>query len=218
MAYGQNGAWGMQAVKTTTGAPWNGQTSSYLIQSGYPNNIFKGDLVYLGGDGYIHNLFDLGSPTYTAFQAIGVFNGCSFVTTTATNPIDPASPGRPYWAAGTVTLENQIAIASIIDDPAVVFNIQSDAVGLPFSALGSTASVFYPSSGGGNPDGNFSTGQSLMILNSSGLNGNVLQNLKILRFVPVEGNVPKSGGAPIPYNNVEVIIQNHSFETRPAGI
>ena len=97
MSYGQNQPWGLVAVKTTTGAPWNGQTSPYLIKSGYVNNIFKGDLVYLADDGYIHNLSDLQVANYPTAQAIGVFNGCSFVTSTATNPIDPASPGRPYW-------------------------------------------------------------------------------------------------------------------------
>jgi hypothetical protein len=31
MSYGQNQPWGLQAIKTTTGATWNGQTSPYPV-------------------------------------------------------------------------------------------------------------------------------------------------------------------------------------------
>lgn len=219
MSYGQNQPWGLMAVKTTTGAPWNGQTSSYLIQSGYINNIFKGDLVYLGADGYIHNLADLTTGTYQTRQAIGVFNGCSFATSTATNPIDPASPGRPYWPGGTVTLNAVPATCDIIDDPSVIFNIQADSTGVPFNGQGDTASVAYTYLGSSttNPDGNTNTGISKVVLNvasiTSGTAHDPLKNLRILRFVPVSGNT-----SDIPYNNVEVLIQNHSFTSRPAGL
>ena len=64
MAYGVNNAWGLQAIKTINGATWNGQTSTYFIESGYVNNIFKGDLVYLGNDGFIHNLSETMQPTF----------------------------------------------------------------------------------------------------------------------------------------------------------
>jgi len=220
MSYGQNQPWGLVAVKTTTGAPWNGQTSPYLIKSGYANNIFKGDLVYLGGDGYIHNLSDLQVANYVTAPAIGVFNGCSFVTNTSTNPIDPASPGRPYWPAGTVTLNGQDATCDIIDDPTVIFNIQSDVGGIPFNAQGATASVAYTYFAGSttNPTGNFNTGQSSLVLNSGSIATAANLNVRILRFVPVSGNVPLAGGAAIPYNNVEVLIQNHQFVTRPVGL
>jgi hypothetical protein len=216
MSYGQNQPWGLMAIKTINGGTWNGQTSQYLIQSGYANNIFKGDPVYLGNDGYIHNLSDVGAGAVGAHQILGVFNGCSFQTSVATNPIDPASPGRSYWPAGTNTFNNIDATCDIIDDPNVIYNIQSDAAGVPFNAQGSTAAVAYtllaPSLT--NPAGNANTGTSLVVLNTGTLNVGV--NVKILRFVPVSGNVPVGNGANrVPYNNVEVIIQNHSFASRP---
>lgn len=222
MSYGQNQPWGLMAIKTINGATWNGQTSSYLIKSGYASNIFKGDLVYLGGDGYIHNLADLQAGPLATYQALGVFNGCSFQTTVATNPIDPANPGRSYWPAGTLTLNNQDATCDIIDDPNVIFNIQSDSGGVPFNAQGATASVTYtyvqnPLSTT-NPNGNTNTGASMVVLNTTTINTTATLNLRILRFVPVSGNVPSSTGGPIPFNNVEVLIQNHSFATRPVGI
>lgn len=215
MSYGQNQAWGLVATKTITGAPWNGQTSSYLIQSGYANNIFKGDLVYLGADGYIHNLSELEAATYPTAQALGVFNGCSFQTTVATNPIDPSSPGRSYWPANTVTLNAQDATCDIIDDPNVIFNIQADSGGVAFGAQGGTASVAYTYVSGSqtNPSGNTNTGTSYVVLNTGTINVNAGLNLRILRFVPYSGNT-----AGIAYNNVEVLIQNHSFAQRAAGL
>jgi len=217
MSYGQNQPWGLMAIKTVNGATWNGQTSQYFIQSGYPNNIFKGDPVYLGDDGYIHNLSDVGAGSIGAHQILGVFNGCSFQTSVATNPIDPASPGRSYWPAGTNTFNNIDAVCDIIDDPNVIYNIQSDSAGVPFNAQGSTAAIAYTliSPSLTNPAGNTNTGSSLVVLNTGTFNVGV--NVKILRFVPVSGNVPVGNGTNrVPYNNVEVIIQNHSFASRPA--
>lgn len=232
MAYGQNQPWGLKAIKTTNGSTWNGQTSQYLIQSGYLNNIFVGDLVYLSG-GFIKNLSDLGIGAYTTAQAIGVFNGCSFTTPTSINPIDPASPGRQFWPAGTLTPGGVPATCDIIDDPSVIYNVQSSGGvngvppifipgSVPATAPGKTARVSYqyftdpagvtsPSS----PDGNFQTGVSKLTLDASGggIGTNAAFNLRILRFVPVSGNDPG-----VNFNNVEVIIQNHSFATRPVGI
>lgn len=227
MSYGQNQPWGLQAIKTINGGTWNGQTSKYLIESGYPNNIFKGDLVYLGGDGYIHNLSDLtvgGATPYTTAQAIGVFNGCSFTTPTSVNPIDPASPGRQFWPAGTVIPGGVPATCDIIDDPSVIYNVQSAGgplgiIGnIPFNAQGATASVAYsyvqgPPISPTNPSGNFQTGISSLVIDSASVGVAANLNLRILRFVPADQNSPI-----INFNNVEVIIQNHSFVTRSVGL
>ena len=117
MSYGQNQPWGLQAIKTINGGTWTGRTSQYRIMSGYANNIFKGDAVYLGNDGYIRNVSDrqlAGVPTTNTRE---IFNGCSFQTSTATNPIDPASPGRSYWPAGTSTFNGIDATCDIIQSP-----------------------------------------------------------------------------------------------------
>lgn len=220
MSYGQNQPWGLMAIKTINGGTWNGQTNQYLIKSSYAQNIFKGDLVYLGADGYIHNLSELTAGVYPTAQAIGVFNGCSFVTSTATNPIDPASPARPYWPAGTVTFNNQDATCDIIDDPSVTYNIQSDVGGVPFNAQGATASVGYTyvNASTTNPTGNFGTGTSLVVLNSGSIGIAADLNIRILRFIPVAGNPSPAAGPTVGYNNVEVLIQNHSFAQRAPGI
>lgn len=218
MSYGQNQPWGLQAIKTINGGTWNGQTNPYFIQSGYANNIFKGDAVYRGNDGYIHNVSDVQAANVGAQQILGVFNGCSFQTSVATNPIDPASPGRAYWPAGTITFNGIDATCDIIDDPSVIFNIQSDAAGVPFNAQGDTAAIAYTYVAGSvtNPTGNTNTGSSNVVLNTGTIGAHTNISLKILRFVPVSGNVPVGNGLNrVPYNNVEVIIQHHTFASRP---
>lgn len=231
MSYGQNQPWGLKAIKTTNGSTWNGQTSQYLIKSGYAYNIFVGDLVYLGGDGYIHNLSDLQIANYPTAQSIGVFNGCSFITPTSINPIDPASPGRQFWPGGTATPGNLPATCDIIDDPSVIYNVQSSGGvagappvfipgSIPFDAQGGTASVsyqYFTDSNGAtslfSPDGNFQTGVSKLTIDSATIGVLAAANLRILRFVPADQNAPG-----INFNNVEVIIQNHSFASRPVGL
>lgn len=211
MSYGQNQPWGLLPIRNLGSSTWNGQVTPYFIASGYANNIFKGDLVFQGADGFIHNFSEYGvSPATQA--ALGVFWGCSFQTSVATNPIDPASPGRAYWPAGTVTLNNVNATAFIIDDPNVIYNVQSDATGVPFSALGDNATVTYTASP--NPTGNTNTGASSMVLNAtSGIGHEATRTLRMRALVPVPGN--DSG---IAYNNVEVLIQNHSLAQRAAGL
>jgi len=219
MSYGVNQSVGLVPYKSQTSSTWNGQTNTYPIQSGYANNIFKGDLIYIATDGYIHNLSDLGAGTYPTHVSWGVFWGCSYQTNVATNPIDPASPGRSYWPANTATLNSLDATAFIIDDPNVVYNVQSNNPGLAFINRGTNASVAYTYVTGSttSPTGNFNTGESSLVLDSGTLGNGATKNLLILDFVPVAGNVPVAGQGAIPYNNALVLIQNSSFISRPAG-
>lgn len=215
MAYGVNLPWGLQAIKTINGGTWNGQTSQYLIKSGYAFNIGKGDPVYLGVDGYIHTLGDLNDANKITTPILGVFNGCSFQTSIATNPIDPASPARSYWPGGTVTSNLIDATCDIIDDPNVIYNIQADEAGVSFIGQGRTFDLGF-SYTGPNPDINPNTGSSTVFI-KGGTIGIANTNVKVLRFVPVAGNVPVgNGNETIAFNNVEAVIQNHTLAARPA--
>jgi len=214
MSYGQNLAWGLQATKTLTGAPWNGQVNPYFIDptpGQTTQSIFRGDPVVMTATGYITSLYQAGAPTTTPI--LGVFDGCEYITPTSTNPIDPASPGRPYWPAGTITLNNVPATAFVIDDPNVIFNVQtSQAPGLTQGNMGNTAPVAFNVTAG-LVNGNTNTGISLVTIDQANLGTAADLNLKIIRLVPYIGNV--SG---LQYNNAEVIIQNHFFCSRPAGV
>lgn len=221
MAYGRNQPWGLQAIKTINGGTWNGQTSQYLISSGYELNIFKGDLVYLGHDGFIHNLAELTANPLQTAQALGVFNGCSFTTPTSINPIDPSSPGRQFWPALTVTPGGVPATCDIIDDPSVIYNVQSDAVGFRWTNIGDTLSVAYSYVIAPNPSGNFQTGASSLVVLGRDSDHLATRNVRVLRFVPTpDGLIPSyvNPNVPVPFSNAEVIIQNHSFMQRAVGL
>lgn len=220
MSYGQNMAWGLNATKCLGSATWNGQSNPYLIASGYANNIFKGDPVIINELGYITSLYDSillpGAPAYATYPILGVFVGCSFVTPTALNPIDPASPGRSFWPAGTNTLNAVPATAYIIDDPNTIYNVQTNATpGITQTMCGATASVAIPNVGGV-VSGNTNLGTSLVTLDQSTVATNsATANLAIMRLVAISGNYASTVGLPIGYNNVEVLIQNHRYATRP---
>jgi hypothetical protein len=119
-----------------------------------------------------------------------------------------------YWPAGTTTLNNLPAIAQIIDDPNVIYDIQTNGTGtgLTQANMAKTAYVAWNLSGS-TVQGNTSTGQSLVTLDQSSLATTATYNVKLMRLVPVTGN--NSG---VPYNNAEVLIQNHFYCTRPAGL
>jgi hypothetical protein len=135
MAYGVNTPNGIIPVRSLTSGPYNGQVNTYLIKSGYTNNIYRGDIVVVAGPGdadgdytgYIISLADAlnGTPEQQRYTPLlGVFNGCSYRQPFAQNPIDPASPGRPMWPAGQVKLNNVPAVAFVADDPILVFQAQ----------------------------------------------------------------------------------------------
>ncbi len=221
MSYGSNLAAGLQPYRTITGAPWNNQTNTYLIASGYANNIGRGDLVAVLATGYIVNLIDFNAnqTAFTTSASVGVFMGCSYQTTASTNPIDPASPARMYWPSAQTTLNSVPAVAFVVDDPSVTFNIQGDGVGgaaITQAAVGATAAVAYTTTGsigsGAQVTVNTNTGASLMSLSQASIGTGATQNLRILRLIPSPPNTSTV------YNNVEVLIQNHSYASRPAGI
>lgn len=217
MSYGQNLPWGLQATKSLGASTWNGQTNPYFIAPGTTvgapvNSIFRGDPVVLNTQGYVVSLYDVGAG-FTTTPILGVFDGCSYITPTATNPIDPASPGRPFWPVGTQTLNNIPATAFIIDDPNTIFNVQTNGnPGLGQTNVGQTAPVAWNVSGG-LVQGNTSTGISNVSLDQSAAGTGATLNLKIIRLVQRGDNIPDA-----PYNNAEVIIQNHFYCSRPAGV
>lgn len=215
MSYGQNQPQGLQATKTLGSATYNGATSPYLIASGYAQNIFRGDLViYNYTTGFIESLVNVSTGAInTANARIGVFDGCSFQTTVATNPIDPASPGRMYWPANTVTLNNAPAIAMIIDDPMVIYDIQTNATpGLTQANMGFNFDVTWtlPSGAPFLVPGNTNSGYSAMVINQASASQAANLDLKAIRLTPVTGNVSGLG-----YNNAEVVIANHLYCSRP---
>lgn len=237
MSYGQDKPWGLQAIETQSNSSWNGQMATYLIESGYGQNIFKGDPVYIDENGYLRNLFDLRNappiagqsiPGYANSPAIGIFNGCQYIVPTAVSPVDPASPGRPFWPANTRTLGNAPAVADVIIDPTVLYNAQvTGNVGATQNSCGKYAYVTYQetSPGSGIVAGNTNTGQSYVSINIE----SATRTTDVVDTVPVLNPIRPSTYAFLfncyidslsadsrnvsgqLYNNVQVLINNHYF-------
>lgn len=213
MAYGSNQPWGLRAVKYLSGSPFTGNVDPYPIQSGYANNIFLGDPVVLY-QGYVVSWYDTAVvANRLTCPFLGVFNGCSFQVSGAAN-VDPASPGEKYWPAGQVTVGAKPGIASIITDPNVVYNVQCNT-NVTQAQIGGTAALATTIAGAfpaNIVNGNTNTGYSVAYLDggTTANPGTATANLVIRGFVPVPGNTTG-----VTYNNLEVLIQNHRFGSRP---
>jgi hypothetical protein len=230
MSYGQNGPLGLVPVNAMTGAAYNAQTTSAQIMPGYTRNIFRGDPVYIGTDGYLHNLGEIpaGVPGFNTSAIWGVFAGCSYTQPSATNPSDPASPGRPFWPAGTQTVNNSPVLAYYTLDSQTIYSIQSDAGGLLFTDVGSTFALsFTPTTAGATfPGGNLLTGNSSFVINTTTRTAPVIPtpdpiiqypnlHVKVIGFDQTPGNpIPIPGGPPSPFVNALVVIQNHIMTVR----
>ena len=140
---------GFRPAKMFGGAPINGGQTSYGIESGYSSNIFTGDAVELHSDGTV----TVGAAAAT--NLIGVFNGCFYTDST----------GKPtyskHWPASTVASD---AVAFVIDDPNVLFEVQEDSTNIGAS---------WPDNRGSNADlvsthaGSTAIGRSKQELDSS---------------------------------------------------
>ena len=119
--------YGLKPVKRADGMAYAGATSQYLIDpAGEATNLFNGQVVHIGADGYIALSTATGAdgttnalPTGTALTgSLGVFVGCEYVN-------DQGQPTfAQYYPSGT---SNGGAIrAYVVDDPNVLFQVQAD--------------------------------------------------------------------------------------------
>lgn len=135
MAYGTNAPFGLKPIETMTSAVYNGKYTTYLIKSGYTNNIGTGDPVLVAGaqdagnkyTGYIISIYDAGGGQGAAIATtptVGIFQGCGYTQPISQNAVDPASQSRPMWPANQVTVNNVPATCKVADDSSLLFNVQ----------------------------------------------------------------------------------------------
>jgi len=107
--------------------PYAGATSQYLIDpAGEATNLFYGQVVHIGADGYIALSTATGAdattnalPTGTTLTgSLGVFVGCSYI-----NAQGQQIYGQ-YYPSGTTG----VVTAYVVDDPNVIFQAQLDGV------------------------------------------------------------------------------------------
>jgi hypothetical protein len=225
MSYGVDAPWGLRPMMKQGGSTFD-MAETYPIKSGQPTNIFTGDLVCLNETGYLVPINPLTTSLSNTNLPIGVFVGCQYSVPAAQNPTNLFQM-NPMWSSGTVTYGHADAIAYVITDPSVLFNVQANnttaLVGTGAdSIIGGTATVNITTAG------NTSTGQSGMRLQATGIQsaigdfkaaiaGNLGSNqypLKIRGVVQVPGNTlttPTTTG--INYVNLIVSLNNSVYQT-----
>ena len=117
--------YGLKPVKRADGLPYAGATTQYLIDpAGEATNIFNGQVVFIGADGYIAIATGTGAnagnqafPVANSFTgALGVFVGCEYVNAQGQLIFDQ------YYPSGTTG----VVKAYVVDDPNVLFQVQMD--------------------------------------------------------------------------------------------
>ena len=118
--------YGLRPVNRVDGMPYAGATQTFLIDpAGEATNIFYGQVVIIGADGYLAISTATGADITAnnlggnGIGAIGVFVGCEFVNAQG-QVIN--SQFYPSGTTGVVT-------AKVITDPSVAFQAQLDGSG-----------------------------------------------------------------------------------------
>lgn len=134
--------YGLKPVNELGGTPYAGATRSFLIDpAGTASSIYNGSPVYVNSSGYLAVATATGAdattngfPTGTANTGIvGVFVGCSYVN----------AQGQVIYAQYYPTGVTGVINAYVVDDPNVVFQVQSAGT-VAQTALGSN--VFFTTS------------------------------------------------------------------------
>ena len=155
-----NTPYGLRAINRNDGMPYAGATSQFLINpAGLGSNLFFGQAVIIGADGYIALATATGSDLTTNnlggvdMGAWGVFVGASYI-----NAQGQQIYGQ-YYPSGTTG----VVTAYVITDPNVTFQAQLDGQ-VTQAALG--ANTFFAAAQS-TSTGNTRTGNSTSALESS---------------------------------------------------
>ena len=190
----KDAAFGMKPVKMIGGAPYTGGTSRYRIAANYGTAIFQGDMVAQVTGGTVEVHADGGTV-----PIVGVFNGCQY-----TDPTTGEQKYSNYYPASTNASD---IIAFIIDDPNVVFEVQADAA-FPIADLFGNFDIVYSSSG------STVTGISGAELKvADGATGTSLS----IKAIDISED-PETDDVASANTNVYVVIQNHIFGVKGAGL
>jgi hypothetical protein len=190
----KDAAFGMRPVGRIGGSPYTGGLSRYRIAADYGTAIFQGDMVMQVTGGGVEVHADGGTV-----PIVGVFQGCSY-----TDPTTKEQVYKNYYPASTDASD---IFAYIIDDPMVIFEIQCNAA-FPVADLLGNFDIVYTSSG------STTTGISGAELNVSDGATTTSLSLKCIDISQDPQNSDVSSDA----TNVHVVIQNHLFGVKSAGL
>ena len=190
----RDAAFGLKPVKMIGGSPYSGGVSRYRIAANYGTAIFQGDMVMQVTGGTVEIHADGGTV-----PIVGVFNGCQY-----TDPTTGEQVHSNYYPASTNASD---IIAFIIDDPNVVFEVQADAA-FPVADLFGIFDIVYTSAGSTKTG---ISGAELKV--ADGVTGTTLSVKAIdISEDPANDDVASAN------TNVYVVIQNHIFGVKGAGL
>ena len=158
--------YGLRPVKRADGMPYAGATSQYLIDpAGEATNLFNGQVVHIGADGYIALSTATGAdgttnalPTGTTLTgSLGVFVGCEYVNAQGQVIFSQ------YYPSGYAAPTGTSIKAYVVDDPNVLFQVQLDGA-IDQSDIG--ANTFFAAAQS-TSTGNTSTGNSTSALDAT---------------------------------------------------
>ena len=190
----KDAAFGMRPVKRIGGTPYTGGQSRYRIAANYDTAIFQGDMVAQVTGGGIEVHADGGTV-----PIVGVFNGCQY-----TDPTTGEQKFSNFYPASTNASD---IIAFVIDDPNVVFEIQADDT-FPVADLFGNFDIVYTSSG--------STVTGISGAELEVATGATTTSLP-LKAIDISGD-PENSDVATANTNVLVVIQNHIFGVKGAGL
>ena len=190
----QDAAFGLRPIGRIGGTPYTGGQSRYRIAANYGTAIFQGDMVMQVTGGTVEIHADGGTV-----PIVGVFNGCQY-----TDPTTGEQKFSNFYPASTNASD---LIAFIIDDPMVVFEVQADAA-FPVADLFGNFDVVYTSAG------STTTGISGSELKVT--DGGTATTLS-LKAIDISED-PENSDVASANTNVKVVIQNHIFGVKGAGL
>lgn len=222
MSNGINAPYGFSPYQYLGGAPWDGKVNTYFVLPGFSVSIFSGDPVaasagveYAGTSGYI---VPWDQTLASTIPILGIFVGCKYIPAGAAGANSPIS--SPYWPASAQVAPNTPVVAMVVDDPYVIYKIQTDnsAAGVSILSNGLNSSiVFTPGTG------NTATGSSVVALSAANVATTSTLAAKIVG-APVKnlngypGFAQSSSAGTLSnfgegsFNDVLVMINNHTLK------
>ena len=162
--------YGLRPINRVDGMPYAGATQTFLIDpAGEATNIFYGQVVIIGADGYLAISTATGADITSnnlggnGIGAIGVFVGCSFVNAQGQTIYSQ------YYPANTASVNGSAITAYVIDDDRAVFQVQAAGT-LAQTALGMNVflNAVQSTSTGSTTTGNSNTAVSISAAATSG--------------------------------------------------
>lgn len=191
----KDAAFGLRPSRMMGGAPYSGGQSRYRIASGLAGKIFQGDLVKQVTGGGIER-----AAASSTVPVVGVFNGCQY-----TDPTTGEQVFKNYYPGGVAASD---IIAFVIDDPAVVFEVQADAA-FPVADLFGNFDIVDNAT-----TGDVKSGRSNLELDvTTGATTTTLP----LKAIDISQD-PDNSDVGNANTNVLVVIQNHIMGVKGAGL